>query len=287
MRNFYVYGYVRLDTNSYFYIGKGHGNRYLRLDNRKPHFLNIVNITDVAVEILYDNLTEQEAFELERDVIEDLVFNEGYSIDIPNFSCERCSDNLVNLTWGGDGTSGYSIKQSEETIRNRANKNRGKVRNDVQRSNISNGIKQSMKNNPEKFQHIKCGTRTGVVLSEETRNKISNSHKGKTMSKEAIDKIKRSWDNKSDLDKKLINSQRSETMSNYRRNNSPYTVSITYLDGTLIYKAITIRELAKYMYENGLANTYNGARASINECTKSNKVYRKQYKIIKEFTCND
>lgn len=287
MRNFYVYGYVRLDTNSYFYIGKGHGNRYLRLDNRKPHFLNIINITDVAVEIIYDNLTEQEAFELERDVIEDLVFNEGYSIDIPNFSCERCSDNLVNLTWGGDGTSGYSIKQSEETIRNRANKNRGKVRNDVQRSNISNGIKQSMKNNPEKFQHIKCGTRTGVVLSEETRNKISNSHKGKTMSKEAIDKIKRSWDNKSDLDKKLINSQRSETMSNYRRNNSPYTVSITYLDGTLIYKAITIRELAKYMYENGLANTYNGARASINECTKSNKVYRKHYKIVKEFTCND
>ena len=51
MNNFYVYGYIRLDTNTYFYIGKGHNNRWCRLDNRKAHFINILNITDVAVEI--------------------------------------------------------------------------------------------------------------------------------------------------------------------------------------------------------------------------------------------
>ena len=42
-RKYYVYGYIRLDTNSYFYIGKGKDNRYLRLDNRKSHFMNIFN----------------------------------------------------------------------------------------------------------------------------------------------------------------------------------------------------------------------------------------------------
>ena len=44
MNDFYVYGYIRLDTNTYFYIGKGHSNRWLRLDNRKKHFLNILNV---------------------------------------------------------------------------------------------------------------------------------------------------------------------------------------------------------------------------------------------------
>ena len=41
---FYVYGYIRLDTNTYFYIGKGKNNRCKRLDNRKQHFMNIFNI---------------------------------------------------------------------------------------------------------------------------------------------------------------------------------------------------------------------------------------------------
>ena len=41
-RKYYVYGYIRLDTNTYFYIGKGKDNRYLRLDNRKQHFMNVL-----------------------------------------------------------------------------------------------------------------------------------------------------------------------------------------------------------------------------------------------------
>ena len=40
---YYVYAYIRLDTNTYFYIGKGKNNSYLRLDNRKKNFINIYN----------------------------------------------------------------------------------------------------------------------------------------------------------------------------------------------------------------------------------------------------
>ena len=42
-RKYYVYGYIRLDTNTYFYIGKGCKNRLYRLEDRNKHFLNIVN----------------------------------------------------------------------------------------------------------------------------------------------------------------------------------------------------------------------------------------------------
>ena len=109
-KEYYVYAYVRLDTNTFFYIGKGKNNRYIRLDNRKQHFMNIFNSVDCAVEILYDNLTEKDSFKLEIETIEDLVFNEGYSIDIPNFCEKNEICNLVNCTWGGEGTSGYSVE---------------------------------------------------------------------------------------------------------------------------------------------------------------------------------
>ena len=35
---YYVYGYVRLDTNTYFYIGKGKNNRYLKGTTNKDHY---------------------------------------------------------------------------------------------------------------------------------------------------------------------------------------------------------------------------------------------------------
>ena len=50
---YYVYAYIRLDTNTYFYIGKGKDNRYLRLDNRKQHFMNIVNKSNAQGAAIY------------------------------------------------------------------------------------------------------------------------------------------------------------------------------------------------------------------------------------------
>lgn len=138
---YYVYAYIRLDTNTYFYIGKGKDNRYLRLDNRKQHFMNIFNKVPCTVEILKDNLTEDEAFQLEVDTIYDLVFNEGYSIDIKGIKKNNNGCHLVNCTWGGEGTSGLSIKQSQETIDKRVAKNIGKKRTEEQKQRISKGLK--------------------------------------------------------------------------------------------------------------------------------------------------
>ena len=122
-RDYYVYGYVRLDNNSYFYIGKGTRNRHLDINHRNPHFKNIVNKVETVVEILYDDLTENEAFQLETSVIEDLVFNEGYSIEILNY-CERNNGrHLVNQSFGGEGSSGFRF--SDEVKKNMSNQRKG------------------------------------------------------------------------------------------------------------------------------------------------------------------
>lgn len=113
-KRYYVYGYIRLDTNSYFYIGKGTDIRYKRIDLRSKHFKNIINKTDCVVEILYDNLTEEEALGIECYLINELVFEEGYSIDIDGNRSMEKGNHLVNCTWGGEGISGY--KHSKETI---------------------------------------------------------------------------------------------------------------------------------------------------------------------------
>ena len=152
-REYYVYGYIRLDTNTYFYIGKGKRynscqTRYLDLSHRNNHFMNIINKIDCVVEILYKNLTEEEAIKLECETIEDLVFNEGYSIEVKGFKKEE--KHLVNQTWGGEGSSGRIVKQTtKEKI---SNANKGKFVG---------------KNNPNYGKH----------LSDEAKEKISKANK--------------------------------------------------------------------------------------------------------------
>lgn len=172
---FYVYGYIRLDTNTYFYIGKGKDNRYLRLDNRKSHFMNILNKVDCVVEILYDNLTEEQAFQLEVDTIYDLVFNEGYSIDIKGF--DKCEKHLVNCTWGGEGTCGLVIKQTQDTINKRVKKNTGRIRTKEQKETMSLARKKRFQEHPDELEKWKkC--RIGCKTSEETKKKLSEKKKG-------------------------------------------------------------------------------------------------------------
>lgn len=205
--NYYVYGYVRLDTNTYFYIGKGKNNRYLRLDNRKDHFMNIINKVPCVVEILYDNLTEEEAFQLEINTIYDLVFNEGYSIEIKGIERNTNGCHLVNLTWGGEGTSGLSIKQSQETIAKRVVKNTGKKRNDYQKENLSIARNKRLDEHPEERKKLKT-LHKGVPHSKETKEKIRQKRLGTTPSQETIEKIRNTKLNKSQEEKDKENEKR-------------------------------------------------------------------------------
>lgn len=117
MSNYYVYLYWRLDTNEIFYVGKGHDDRWKTLRKRNDHFNNIINKCPIAVEIIKDNLTEEQAFYWEEEIIETLVFKYGYSIDIKNNRSNKKPPHLANQTWGGEGTSGRTMsKESKEKM---------------------------------------------------------------------------------------------------------------------------------------------------------------------------
>jgi hypothetical protein len=151
--NIYVYRHRRLDNNQIFYIGIGTKYRPNKKTNRNKHWNNIVNKVNYQVEILYNNLSWEDAVDLEVFLIElygrkDL--NKG---------------NLVNLTNGGEGTVGRKLsKQQCEDIKNRM---KGHFVTKETRLKISISNK---------------GKNKGKKINEETRLKMSKSQKGKIIS---------------------------------------------------------------------------------------------------------
>ena len=75
----------------------------------------------MTVEIVFDNLSEEDAFQIEKDTILEFRYF-GHP--------------LVNHTNGGEGTSGH--KQTAETIQKRVAKTTGKKRTAEQRKRLSN-----------------------------------------------------------------------------------------------------------------------------------------------------
>ena len=72
MNDYYVYAWYYKDSGKYFHIGKGKNNRYKeRKVHRNQFFRNVLNKegSNVDVKILYKNLSENEAFNLERKLI--------------------------------------------------------------------------------------------------------------------------------------------------------------------------------------------------------------------------
>ena len=90
--NYYVYQYIREDGSPY-YIGKGKGNRAYINNRSTPKPLEIDRII-----LIKENLTEEEAFDLECKLIA-LYGRKDLGTGI-----------LRNLTNGGEGVSGRLSK---------------------------------------------------------------------------------------------------------------------------------------------------------------------------------
>lgn len=90
---FYVYQHVRLDTNTPFYVGKGKRgtNRSKSKRSRNDYWHNIVKKHGYTIEIIEENLTENQAFQKEIELIA-LYKSQGY--------CE------ANIASGGLGRAG-------------------------------------------------------------------------------------------------------------------------------------------------------------------------------------
>ena len=68
-RKFYVYEWYIEDTNEVFYVGKGTGDRYKRLNGRNYFFKCMYDTHNCNVRKIFVNLTEKEAFEKEIETI--------------------------------------------------------------------------------------------------------------------------------------------------------------------------------------------------------------------------
>lgn len=155
----YVYRHIRLDKNIPFYIGIGsdEGGKYVRAfkkdkRNRNSIWNNIVSKTYYEVEILFDNITWDEACNKEIEFIS--LYKRIHDGGI-----------LANMTKGGDGSLGVVF--SKETCRKLSIALKGK----------------------NTWSRGRVGPRKGVKLSEETKKKLSESHKGivKTVTQKKID----------------------------------------------------------------------------------------------------
>lgn len=89
--------HVRLSNEEPFYIGKGVANRATSKHGRSQHWHNIVNKDGYKIIYLYENLSPQEAIDLEM-------------LWIDRFGRKDLGKGtLVNLTDGGDGITGRKM----------------------------------------------------------------------------------------------------------------------------------------------------------------------------------
>jgi len=163
---FYVYEHWRPDRDEPFYVGKGRGGRANMMARRNPHHKAIqakLHRLGFAVEvrIVASDLSEQEAFDLEKQRI--LMYSTN-GID------------LANMTTGGEGSAGHVGPSGENHhMYGRPSPMRGKKMTDEQRHRLSIAMKGKK-------------TRLGAVLSEETKRKIADAHKGKSSPMRGIPK---------------------------------------------------------------------------------------------------
>jgi hypothetical protein len=156
----YLYRHIRLDKNEPFYIGVGSSANYFRAfrkTNRNNHWNNVVNITNYEVEILFDDLSDEQAR------LKEIEFIKLYGrVDLGTGS-------LVNLTDGGDGC--LSRKMTKEIASKIGNANKGKIRTKEFRDNIALVNKARM-SNPEIYEkHCKSTKNNRIPIRYNTPKK--------------------------------------------------------------------------------------------------------------------
>lgn len=195
----FVYGDFEFDHEP-FYVGKGQGDRINGVD-RNPFWKNIENkIIKAGKEVikirLFDSLSEEESFLIEKELIS-LIGRR-----------DQGKGPLTNLTDGGEGVVGAILTEEHKrkisiSLKGRKPWNTGKTLSEAHKKKIgrkgkgnsfygkthSKEIRKKMSESIKKYVRKYGGTRTGAVLSEETKLKISKAHQGKKASKETKRKM--------------------------------------------------------------------------------------------------
>jgi hypothetical protein len=98
----YVYRHIRLDKNEPFYIGIGSDKERCYVNvRRNKHWHSITKHTEYRVDIIFDDLSTEEAKEKEKELI-------------ALYGKKSNGGLLVNITDGGDGC--WGVKATEEQL---------------------------------------------------------------------------------------------------------------------------------------------------------------------------
>lgn len=111
----YLYRHIRLDKNEPFYIGIGNDKYYNRAfakTGRNKIWHNIVSKTEYEVEIIYDGMSKEQAFEKEKEFIK--LYGRK----------DLGTGTLCNLTNGGEG--GFGVVRTEEFKKRASERMKGK-----------------------------------------------------------------------------------------------------------------------------------------------------------------
>lgn len=105
-----VYIHRRKDNNSIFYVGMGTPKRVKSKSHRNNHWKNIVSKHGYYYEVVANELSQEDAYELEMFLIDELGRKDLEKGD------------LVNMTDGGDGCSVWNEARTKNMIeKNRKN----------------------------------------------------------------------------------------------------------------------------------------------------------------------
>ena len=195
-RVYYVYKHVRLDNNTCFYIGKGKNGRK-DYPNRNPTHDSICEKHGYKVVTIKKGLNEKEAFKLEVDLINCYAFKMGYGICIKGHMNNN-NKFLTNMTWGGDGVSGY--KHSEEYKKMMSEAMKGEKNPMFGKNAYANKTEEEMKIIRKKMSERTKGEKNPMFRKNQyanktpeeieiIRRKMSEAHEGKEMSEEQKQKI--------------------------------------------------------------------------------------------------
>ena len=138
----YVYRHIRKDKNEVFYIGIGCSPNYKRAfetHKRNIFWERTASLSEIEVEILFDNLTWEEACEKEKEFIK-LYGRRNLGLGT-----------LVNLTDGGDGGKGVKKSIEEKAYRSNKMKQNHSWANNEKRKEIVNNLKEKQKGNKNSF----------------------------------------------------------------------------------------------------------------------------------------
>lgn len=125
---FYVYVHYKVSDGKPFYVGKGTAQRAWNKSTRNEYWKRVVAKHGLRVEIVFDHLTEEESFQVEKDTILEFKYF-GYQ--------------LTNFTNGGEGSSGF--KFSDEQKEKISSAHKGRKLSDEHRNMLSESLKYSFR----------------------------------------------------------------------------------------------------------------------------------------------